>query len=346
MKGDILRKRRGRMQQLKKVFIISICIIFVLGVGLNLIFTTFDNLMIETSLLFFMDLELPGLYVLDEQEPPISSFQDIISYFLLTTLQIDKNSPEQIVGLQFSPINEYSHEIQAMAETTKDKESEPSDRDESGTAPAIVESKIQEPEIIESENGKVGIYHSHTTESFVPTTGEPFVENLDKTVVRLGRKMVSELEQLGISAVHTEEIHDLPTRHESYSRSKPTVEQMLEEHSDIDVLLDLHRDGVPRDMTTAEINGEKVGKILILVGSGEDHPNWRENYQFALKLQKELEKIHPDLSRGIRTRNFSYNQELHSRALLIEIGGHENSLEETMRTIPYFTEAIERAISR
>ncbi|WP_331446245.1 stage II sporulation protein P [Natranaerobius thermophilus] len=317
---------------------------------IQLLLSILGSIFIEKPYVWFLEQELPGFYVMEIQDPPITSLTDALDKLLLHPLAVDSNSPETILGTQFSPVRDYSKEIQAMAEEQKPDQKSSKEvvwQEETGLdLSELPEEPIEDsPQIVaEGENldGKVGIYHSHTTESFVPDSGEPFTENLDKTVVELGRKLTEELADYNIETVHTEEVHDLPTRRDSYSRSLPTIENMMEENPEIDVLLDIHRDGVPRNMTTTEIEGEQVGKILILVGS-EGNPDWRENYRFALQLQKQLEKIHPDLSRGIRTRNFSYNQEVHSRSLLIEIGGHENSLEEAKNTIPYLAEALKKA---
>ncbi len=103
-------------------------------------------------------------------------------------------------------------------------------------------------------------------------------------------------------------------------------------------MIDFHRDGVSRNITTADIEGVKKGRILMVVGSG--HEKWRQNLQIARMLHERLEEVAPGLSRGVKERSFVYNQDLHLGALLIEIGGHENSLEEAENSLPYLAKAI------
>ncbi len=351
-----------RKSKLKLVATAVACMIFAVVVATNLLFISLSGMFSHPPWEFFLGNELPGFYTAANEEQVYANieFGYIIESLILTPLSFDIDTPEKILESQFAPARHLSPKILAMTEekeSLEDHEKKEDGEEQQKSTQVMIHERTKEelqdisgelvddPEIVteEKEDSKVAIYHSHTTESFVPDSGEPFVENLDKTVVQLGRKLTDELANYDIGTVHSEEIHDLPSRRESYARSLPTVEQILEDKPDTDVVLDLHRDGIPRDATTAEIEGEKVGKVLILVGS-EGNPNWRENYQFALQLQKELEQIHPELSRGIRTQNFSYNQEVHTRSLLIEVGGHENSLQEAKNTVPYLAEAINNAV--
>ena len=347
------RRNNNLRSLIKQAVVFLICVVFIMGVMISLTSLTIENLVTEFQYHALTVADVPGLILTSED---FSSFENLtgmrqnISSLLFHT---DFSSLESMLGSQLALMDGYEPKVeQALAELNQEADDEEMERmlEKDHLAegrPAIVESapEPEEDQAAQSVDGagKVAIYHTHTTESFVPTTGKAFVEDLDKTVVQLGRELTQELAQYNIDTVHTEEIHDLPTRQDSYVRSLPTIRGLLEQHRDVEVVLDIHRDGVARNLTTATVNGEKVGKILLLVGSGQNHGEWRNNYQFALKLQKELENIDPNLTRGIRTRQFSYNQEVHPRALLIEIGGHENSLTEASRTVPYLAKALKRA---
>jgi stage II sporulation protein P len=60
----------------------------------------------------------------------------------------------------------------------------------------------------------------------------------------------------------------------------------------------------------------------------------------VLFLQNTIAEKYPGLSRGVRQYPFIYNQDLHPRSLLVEVGGHENSLDEVKRAIPYLAEVL------
>jgi stage II sporulation protein P len=203
--------------------------------------------------------------------------------------------------------------------------------------------RIVMPENLRNNKGKVLIYHAHTTESFLPTSGEKFTDDLAQTVARLGTELALLLrEEHAIPVVHNREIHDQP-RSTAYEVALSTVHGLLETYPEALLLLDLHRDGVDRKISTAMLNGQATGRILLVVGSR--HPGWQQNFARALFLHETLEEIAPGLSRGVRERPFSYNQHLHPGALLIEIGGHENSLAEALRAVPYLARALARLYS-
>lgn len=185
------------------------------------------------------------------------------------------------------------------------------------------------------------VHHTHATESFVPTSGVTYTTEEDYNVVRLGRELVNLLsKQYGLPLIHECGIYDLP-RVQAYEKSRPVVQKILSEHSQMDFVIDLHRDGVRRELTTTVINGDTIGRILIVVGSR--HPQWESNYIFALRLQRELETVAPGLSRGILKQRFGYNQDLHPNSLIIEVGGHENTMEEARLAVPFLAEALARA---
>lgn len=184
------------------------------------------------------------------------------------------------------------------------------------------------------------VYHTHITETFVPTTGIRFSENLDRTVAILGKELVTLLQdQYGLPLLHHRGIYDLP-RTPAYEKARPVIQELLAANPQLEMVIDLHRDGVLRGISTTTLNGVEVGKILIVIGTR--HPGWESNLSFALRLQHELETVAPGLSRGIRRQNYGYNQDLHPNSILIEVGGHENTLEEASRAIPYLGEALAR----
>lgn len=209
--------------------------------------------------------------------------------------------------------------------------------------------ELQEPRIIVPEQlhqnyGKVIIYHTHTTESFVPTSGKKFTEDLDLTVAKLGSELAALLShEFNIPVVHNIDIHDVP-RSTSYEVALATVRGLLADHPDTAILIDLHRDGVDRNISTVRIDDRVLGRILFVVGSR--HPGWRQNLEKALFLHEALEEMAPGLSRGVRERPLVYNQHLHPGALLIEIGGHENSLEEAMASVPYLARVLAKLYYR
>ncbi|MBS3886351.1 MAG: stage II sporulation protein P [Dethiobacter sp.] len=186
--------------------------------------------------------------------------------------------------------------------------------------------------------GKVLIYHVHTTESFVPTSGLKFTQNLELTVAQLGETLANVLRtEHGLPVLHDQTIHDLP-RSTAYQVALPTIKSLLAANPNARLVIDLHRDGVTRNVSTTQLDGKEAGRVMFVVGSR--HPNWQQNYQKAMFLHQRLEELAPGISRGVRERPLVYNQHIHQGALLIEVGGHENSLAEALRVIPHLARAL------
>jgi stage II sporulation protein P len=182
------------------------------------------------------------------------------------------------------------------------------------------------------------IYHTHASESFIPVSGSAFSDNPEKTVVSLGAYLAHLLEnEYGIPVLHHQEVFDLP-RTGAYEAARPSITEILKQNPQIQVVVDLHRDGVSRRVSTTTLGGDSTGKILFVVG--KSHSQWSNNLRFVLFLQNTIAEKYPGLSRGVRQYPFIYNQDLHPRSVLVEIGGHENTMEEVERVIPYLAEVL------
>ncbi|MCW3489313.1 stage II sporulation protein P [Dethiobacter alkaliphilus] len=247
-----------------------------------------------------------------------------------TTRLSDLSDPKNLISSQIPFMVDAELEKQPQVNNVPMRQNDPEEEE----TPRIV---IPLRQTLSGE-GKVIIYHVHTTESFVPTSGKTFTEDLTKTVAQLGSELGDLMRsQYNIPVIHNDKIHDIP-RTGSYERALPTIKGLLEQNPDADLVIDLHRDGVARNVTTTEIDGQSVGRILFVVGSR--HPEWQENNRKAQFLHKQLEEMAPGISRGVRERPLVYNQHVHPGSLLIEVGGHENSLEEARRALPYLARAL------
>lgn len=187
---------------------------------------------------------------------------------------------------------------------------------------------------------KIIIYHTHTTESFVPTSGRSFTDDLDKSVARLGMELAEILSrEHRITVLHDKTIHDIPRRTGSYDRALDTIQKLLADNPDTRLVIDLHRDGVARSVSTMEVNNRSLGRVLFIVGA--KHARWQENNRRAVLLHNKLEEMAPGITRGVDiVHPLHYNQHVHPGALLIELAGYKNSLEEARRTLPYLAKAI------
>lgn len=187
------------------------------------------------------------------------------------------------------------------------------------------------------------IYHTHTTESYEPYVREHYDSSFNyrttdntKNVVMVGDAIQAELEAQGIGVIHATAVHDYPSYNGSYGRSRETILPILEKYPSIKVVLDIHRDAISAEGVAyqpfVEIDGREASQIMIISGCDDGTlgmPNYMENFHFACALQQKLETDHAGLTRPILFDYRHYNQDLTNGSLLIEVGSHGNTLQQS-----------------
>lgn len=209
--------------------------------------------------------------------------------------------------------------------------------------------KFDPASILPSGKPVVGIYHTHTAESFIPNSGVTHRPGGQiGEIVGVGETLVKRLQSHGVPAVQYKDINDYPSFMKAYGASEITVKKMLSENPSIQMIFDIHRDADKKENSTAIINGVAVAKITIVVATGQQdlaQPHWQENHAFAKLIDAKLNQHYPELSRGIHLVDWRYNQHLHPRALLIEVGCQENTKEEADRSIEMLGDVIAEIIA-
>jgi stage II sporulation protein P len=203
------------------------------------------------------------------------------------------------------------------------------------------------PVVLDPAKPLVLIYHTHTTESYNPLNvkGQNFSTNLEIGVSKVGEELKKELEsKYGIPAIHEMTVHDLPLRDTGYSRSRVTLEKYIKKYPSLKIIIDLHRDGADRNVSTAKINGEYYSRIMFVVGKG--NKKYAKNIASANAVNTRINELFPGLSRGFTYSTHSYNQDLSSNVMLMEVGSEESKLEETIRTSKIIARVISDIIKK
>lgn len=197
------------------------------------------------------------------------------------------------------------------------------------------------------------ILHTHTTESYTKT-GERYTETsayrtLDEgyNMLAVGDLVARRLTQAGITVLHDRTINDYPSYNGSYTRARATISQYLAKYPSIRLVLDLHRDAAGDDhnqmRTEATVEGKSCAQLMLVMGtdaSGQAHPRWEENLALGLKLQVQLERLAPGITRPTQLRPTRFNQDLCPGALLIEVGAAGNTHPEALLAADILAEAI------
>lgn len=105
----------------------------------------------------------------------------------------------------------------------------------------------------------------------------------------------------------------------------------------------MHRDSARKNVTTKTIGDKSYAKLAFVIGKG--NKNYEKNLQLATALHETISKKYPGMSRGViqkgfQTGNGVYNQDLSGQAILIEVGGVDNTEEELNRSIDALAKAF------
>lgn len=188
------------------------------------------------------------------------------------------------------------------------------------------------------------ILHSHTSESYERGTlsyaETAAYRTLDEgyNMLAVGDRVAQRLEDAGIGVIHDREFHDYPSYNSAYSSARKSIQAQLKAHPGIMLVLDLHRDAAEEDgqqlPTAITVEGQPCAQLMTVLGVGRNGlPNerWKENLSLALKLQVQLERTTPGITRPISLRPQRFNQDLAPYTLLIEMGSAGDTLEQALR---------------
>lgn len=200
------------------------------------------------------------------------------------------------------------------------------------------------------------IYHSHSQEAFCDSR-EGKVED---TIVGVGDYLTKLLsETYGYQVMHVTEKFDLAggelDRSKAYDYARAWLEPVLKENPSIQVVIDLHRDGVPDDRRlVTEINGKETAQLLFYNGlshtinSGDlsylPNPYIQDNLAFSFQLEYQAALYYPELYRGIYLAGLRYNLHLRPRALLLEAGAQTNTVQEVKNAMEPFADILDRVL--
>ena len=191
----------------------------------------------------------------------------------------------------------------------------------------------------ETEGPKVLIFHTHSQETFVDSDGTSAT-----SIVGVGSYLTQLLnETYGIETLHHEGVYDLVNgkldRSEAYEQAAPEIRQILQQYPSIEVVIDLHRDGVKETThLVTEIDGRPTAQIMFFNGmcrtrtngdlTSMQNPYIKENLTFSMQMKIAAETFYPGFTRRNYIKGYKYTMDLMPKMLLIEAGAQTNPVEE------------------
>lgn len=203
----------------------------------------------------------------------------------------------------------------------------------------------------EGDGPQILIYHTHSQESYKNS-------KKDENVVAVGQKLTDLLTEKGWNVYHDTTVYDLAVgkldRSRAYTYALEGINEILARYPSIQVVLDIHRDGVGEDVyLKTEIGGQPSARIMFFNGLSQTpegpisylaNPFREDNLAFSLKLQLKAEEYYPGFTRKIYLKGLRYNQHLRARSALVEVGAQTNTFEEACNAMMPLAELLDMVL--
>lgn len=198
------------------------------------------------------------------------------------------------------------------------------------------------------------IYHTHSQETYA----DYGPGNQAATVVSVGNYLAELLEQKGWNVIHDTSTYDIQggklDRSRAYNYALDGITGILQKNPTIQVVLDLHRDGVKQGThLVSEVNGKQTANIMFFQGMSRTpegvieylpNPYLQENLAFAFQMQYLAAGRYPGFTRKIYLKGLRYNLHLRPRSSLIEVGAQTNTLQEALNAMEPLAELLDTVL--
>lgn len=199
------------------------------------------------------------------------------------------------------------------------------------------------------------VFHTHSQEKFADSD-----EN-GMSIVNVGDRLVNLLsEQYGYNVIHLTDEFDMAggvlDRSEAYTYANAKLDEVLAQNPSVQVVIDLHRDGVDASKhLVTEIDGKQTARVMLFNGvsytkeQGEidylPNPYLTENLAMTYKMFL-LGKInYPELFRCIYISGYRYCLHHVPRSMLIEAGAQTNTYEEVYNAMEPLARLIDMELT-
>lgn len=208
-----------------------------------------------------------------------------------------------------------------------------------------VDTSVEGPQIL--------IYHTHSQEAYKGS--KPGDEKT--SVIGLGDKLEKLLEKKGYSVLHHKGKYDVGDRDHAYSNAEPALEKLLEENPSIQVVIDLHRDGVAETThLVTKLNGKKTAQIMFFNGLSRTtiqgdiaslkNPYIAENLALSFQLELAAKEYYPDFTRRTYLKGYRYNMHMCPKSILVEVGAQTNTYKEAENAMEPLADILSKVLKK
>lgn len=126
---------------------------------------------------------------------------------------------------------------------------------------------------------------------------------------------------------------------QSYLISRGAINDAIVENKGFDLMIDFHRDSIPRNTSYIKDDAKAYAKLMIVLGGLSSHFN--QIHLKAKTLYDKTNQIQNGIMKNILVRESYYNQDISENMLLIEVGSDQNYYEEVKNSIEVLASAID-----
>lgn len=221
-------------------------------------------------------------------------------------------------------------------------------------AKTMLEEDLSIPQ--DSSVPQILIYHTHSQEAF----SDSIEGDSSTTIVGVGEYLANILANTyGYNVIHDSSVYDMINgqldRNYAFTLAEPNVKRILAQNPSIQVIIDLHRDGVKDNVhLVTDVDGKQTAQFMFFNGLSYSakhgnieylyNPYIEDNLSFSFQMQVQAAKYYPNLTRKIYLKGYRYNLHLMPRSTLIELGAQTNTLQEAKNAMEPLADIIDKVL--
>lgn len=201
------------------------------------------------------------------------------------------------------------------------------------------------------------IFHTHgASEAFIDSRAG----KKEDSIVGVGNVLANILsEEYGYQVLHDKTEYDRINgkidRNKAYNNAYNGLQKTLEKYPSIQIIIDLHRDGVGNKVQrTTTIAGKRTAQVMFFNGLSRNssgniaylhNDNLQGNLAFSLQLKMECMKRFENFARPVYLKGYRYNMHLRKRYTLIELGNENNTVQEAKNAMAPLAMALDAVLT-
>lgn len=212
----------------------------------------------------------------------------------------------------------------------------------------------------DGDSPKILIFHTHSSEMYADSDRS---KGIEEGIWGVGEKLKNILEEkYGIAVMHDSGRYDVVDGKTqiigAYERMEPAITKILQENPSIEIVIDMHRDGVNENVhLTNNINGKTCAKVMFFNGlcrlkengvlnniSSLPNSYIKDNLALSFNMQVTANKLYPDFTRRIYINAYRYSLNMLPKSMLIEVGAQTNTKSEAQNAMEPLADILSRVI--